>query len=97
VLLLMIALVYGSWSHFLRSFDFAAPLWSRDSTIDIGLPIWPTKLLVPVSFSVLCLRLVLQIWGYGRAFIRGDTYPVAVPLIQDAAAQAAAEADQLDG
>jgi TRAP-type mannitol/chloroaromatic compound transport system permease small subunit len=97
VLLLMVALVYGSWSHFLRSFDFAAPLWSRDSTIDIGLPIWPTKLLVPVSFSVLCLRLVLQIWGYGRAFIRGDTYPVAVPLIQDAAAQAAAEADQLDG
>ncbi|PCH75346.1 MAG: C4-dicarboxylate ABC transporter permease [Rhodobacteraceae bacterium] len=97
VLLLMIALVYGSWSHFLRSFDFAAPLWSRDSTIDIGLPIWPTKLLVPVSFSVLCLRLVLQIWGYGRAFIRGETRPVAVPLIQDAAAQAAAEADQLDG
>jgi len=97
VLLLMIALVYGSWSHFLRSFDFAAPLWSRDSTIDIGLPIWPTKLLVPVSFSVLCLRLVLQIWGYGRAFVHGDTHPVAVPLIQDAAAQAAAEADQLDG
>jgi TRAP-type C4-dicarboxylate transport system permease small subunit len=97
VLLLMIALVYGSWSHFLRSFDFAAPLWSRDSTIDIGLPIWPTKLLVPVAFSVLCLRLVLQIWGYGRAFVRGDSHPVAVPLIQDAAAQAAAEADQLDG
>lgn len=97
VLLLMIALVYGSFSHFQRSFDFAAPLWSRDSTIDIGLPIWPTKLLVPVSFSVLCLRLVLQIWGYGRAFIRGDARPVAVPLIQDAAAQAAAEADQVDG
>jgi len=97
VLLLMMALVWGSWAHFQRSFDFAAPLWSRDSTIDIGLPIWPTKLLVPVSFSVLCLRLVLQIWGYGRAFIRGDARPVAVPLIQDAAAQAAAEADQVDG
>jgi len=97
VLLLMIALVYGSFTHFQRSFDFAAPLWSRDSTIDIGLPIWPTKLLVPVAFSVLCLRLVLQIWGYGRAFLLNLPSPVAVPLIQDVVAQAAAEAEQLDG
>jgi len=97
VLVLMIALVWGSWSHFGRSFDFAAPLWSRDSSIDIGIPIWPAKLLVPVAFSVLILRLILQIWGYGRAFVLGLPAPVAVPLIQDAAAQAAAEADQLDG
>lgn len=96
ILLLMMALVYGTWSHFLRSFDFAAPLWSRDSSIDIGIPIWPSKLLAPVAFSVLCLRLVLQIWGYGRAFVLGLDNPVAVPLIQDTAAQAAAEADQLE-
>ena len=95
ILLLMMALVYGSWSHFDRSFDFAAPLWSRDSSIDISLPIWPAKLLVPVAFSVLCLRLVLQAWGYGRAMILGLKHPVAVPLIQSAAAQAAAEAEQL--
>ena len=97
VLVLMIVLVWGSWSHFGRSFDFAAPLWSLDSSIDIGIPIWPAKLLVPVAFSVLILRLILQIWGYGRAFVLGLPAPVAVPLIQDAAAQAAAEADQLDG
>ena len=97
VLLLMMALVWGSWAHFQRSFDFAAPLWSRDSTIDIGLPIWPTKILVPIAFSVLCLRLVLQIWGYGRALWLNLPSPVAVPLIQDIASQAAAEADQLDG
>lgn len=95
ILLLMMALVYGSWSHFDRSFDFAAPLWSRDSSIDISLPIWPAKLLVPVAFSVLCLRLVLQAWGYGRALVLGLEHPVAVPLIQSAAAQAAAEAEQL--
>ncbi len=97
VFLLMLALVWGSWSHFGRSFDFAAPLWSRDSSIDIGIPIWPAKLLVPVAFSVLSLRLVLQIWGYGRAFLLNSPTPVAVPLIQDIVAQAAAEADQLDG
>jgi len=97
ILLLMMALVWGSWSHFLRSFDFAAPLWSRDSSIDISLPIWPAKLLAPVAFSVLCLRLTLQAWGYGRAFVFGLKHPVAVPLIQDAAAQAAHEAEQLSG
>lgn len=97
VLFLMLALVWGSWSHFLRSFDFAAPYWSRDSSIDIGLPIWPAKLLVPVAFSVLCLRLVLQVWGYGRAFALGLAAPVAVPLIQGAAAQALHEAEALEG
>ncbi|MEM8776944.1 MAG: TRAP transporter small permease [Pseudomonadota bacterium] len=97
ILVLMLALVWGSWSHFDRSFDFSKPLWSRDSTIDIGLPIWPAKLIVPVAFSVLCLRLCLQIWGYGRALILGLERPVAVPLQQSVAEQAAAEADQLQG
>lgn len=97
ILVLMLALVWGSWSHFTRSFDFAAPLWSRDSSIDIGLPIWPAKLLAPLAFSVLCLRLLLQAWGYGRAMVLGLEAPVAVPLIQDAAEQAAAEAEALSG
>lgn len=97
ILLLMVALVWGSWAHFQRSFDFGAPLWSRDSSIDIGLPIWPAKLMAPLAFSVLCLRLVLQIWGYGRAFVLGLDAPVAVPMVQDAAAQAMAEAEHLDG
>ncbi|CUH48155.1 TRAP transporter small permease [Ruegeria atlantica] len=97
MLVLMLALVWGSWSHFDRSFDFGAPMWSRDSSIDIGIPLWPAKLLAPVAFSVLCLRLLLQVWGYGRALILGAESPVAVPLIQDAAAQAAAEAEQFEG
>ncbi len=97
ILLLMLALVWGGWSHFDRSFDFGAPMWSRDSSIDIGIPIWPAKLLAPVAFSVLCARLILQVWGYGRAFMLGLEAPVAVPLIQDAAAQAAAEAEQFEG
>ena len=50
-----------------------------------------------LAFSVLCVRLVLQVWGYGRAFVLGLESPVAVPLIQDAAAQAAAEAEQFEG
>lgn len=97
MLVLMVLLVWGSWSHFQRSFDFAAPLWSRDSSFDIRLPLWPSKLLVPVAFSVLCARLVLQAWGYGRALVHNLPRPVAVPLIEDAAAVAAHEAETVSG
>ncbi|SHK29027.1 TRAP-type mannitol/chloroaromatic compound transport system, small permease component [Shimia gijangensis] len=95
-LILMILLVWGSWEHFQRSFDFGRPWWSNDSSIDIALPIWPAKLLVPVAFSTLCLRFALQLWGYGRAFIFGLSDPVAVPMIKSAAQQAAEEAAMLD-
>ena len=95
VLILMFLLGWGSWSHFGRAFDWNAPFFSRDSTIDIGLPIWPSKILVPIGFAILCLRLLLQSYGYARALIFGLSKPVAVPLVRDAATQAAAEADNL--
>ena len=93
ILVLMAFLVWGSWAHFDRSFDLAKPLWSSDSTIDIGLPLWPAKLLVPVAFGVLCLRLIVQLWGYARAIASGTDSPVAVPLIESAAEIAAREAE----
>jgi len=70
---------------------------SRDSSMDIALPLWPAKLLAPVAFSVLCVRLVLQLWGYGLAFARNLVEPVAIPLVQSAAEQAAAEAETVSG
>lgn len=97
MLALMIALVWGAWSHFDRSFDCARPLCSRDSSIDISLPIWPSKLVVPVAFGVLVLRLLLQASAYARAFWLNIERPVGVPLIQSAADQAMAEAEQLEG
>ncbi len=93
MLLLMLLLIWGSFAHFQRSFDFGSPMWSRDSSMDIALPLWPSKLLAPVAFSVLAIRLILQLWAYGRAFLMNATDPVAVPLIEDAATQAAHEAD----
>lgn len=97
ILILMALLVWGTWSHFDRSFDFSAPMWSRDSSMDIALPLWPAKLLAPVAFGVLCLRLVLQLWAYAVAFSRNDPQPVAVPLVVDAATQAAMEAEHVSG
>lgn len=97
MLVLMMLLVWGSWAHFERSFDLAMPLWSSDSSMDIALPIWPAKLLVPVAFSVLCVRLSLQACGYPLAIINNTAEPVALPLPMDAAAQAAGEAESLLG
>lgn len=95
MLLLVLVLIYGSWFHFERSFDFSATLWSRDSSMDIALPLWPSKLLVPLALSVVALRLMLQVWGYGRALWHGETHPVAVPLPMDVATQAAQEAESV--
>lgn len=97
ILVLIVALTWGAWEHFDRSFDCARPLCSRDSSIDIGLPIWPSKLVVPIAFGVLCLRLILQAWGYGRALVLGLENPVAVPLNLSVAEQARLEAESLDG
>ena len=97
ILFLIVALTYGAWAHFDRSFDCARPLCSRDSSIDVGIPIWPSKLIVPVAFGVLALRLVLQAWGYGRALVLGLDNPVAVPLTLSVAEQAMLEAKALEG
>jgi len=97
ILVLMIALVWGAWAHFDRSFDCARPFCSRDSSIDVSLPIWPSKLIVPIAFAVLCARLMLQAVGYARAFWLNLDRPVAVPLIQSVAEQARAEAEALEG
>lgn len=96
-LILMMLLVWGSWSHFDRSFDFSAPNWSRDSSIDIGLPIWPAKLLAPVAFSVLVIRFLIQLWAYAGAMIYGQSEPLAVPMIKSVAQQAADEVQVLEG
>ncbi|WP_424982141.1 TRAP transporter small permease subunit [Maritalea sp. S77] len=97
MLVLTLLLLWGSWAHFQRSFDFSVPMWSRDSSIDIGLPLWPAKLLAPIAFFVLALRLTIQLWGFGRAVKTDATNPVAVPLIEDAATQAQREAESVSG
>ena len=97
MLLLTTALIYGAWFHFDRSFDLTKPLWSNDSSIDIALPLWPAKLLVPFSMAVLWVRLALQVWGYGRALRTGESQPTAVPLVEDPASIAAHEAQTVSG
>lgn len=55
-----------------------------DSTLDYGLPTWPSKLLVPIAFSIWFLRLCLELIGFGRLSINPALEPVAVPAIKSA-------------
>ena len=89
-------LVWGTWSHFGRSFDWGRPLFSSDSTMDIGLPLWPSKLIVPLALGLVALRLIIQIVGFARG-LRTDVTPPAVPLIESAEALAAFEAATVEG
>lgn len=91
MLLVTLVLVYGSYLHFWRSYSIG------DSSLDINLPTWPAKLVVPFALTVLALRLLLQIWGYARAIREGGETPVAVPLVENAAAVAAKEAESVLG
>ncbi len=72
---LIAVLVYYGFTHFLRAYEFG------DSTIDAEYPIWPSKLVVPVSFGLLWLRLLVHFLGYLRLFLRPEAQPVAVPMI----------------
>jgi C4-dicarboxylate transporter DctQ subunit len=88
-LIITLFLIYGSYLHFLRAYILG------DSSLDIDLPTWPAKLVVPVALTVLALRLMLQIWGYFRAMVKNSEQPVGIPLIEDAAAVAAKEAESV--
>ncbi len=89
--ILTLVLVYGSFLHFQRAWEIG------DSSLDIDLPTWPAKLVVPVALGFLALRLLLQLWGYLRALRTGTDNPVAVPLIEDTATLAAKEAESMLG
>lgn len=89
MLLVTLVLVYGSYLHFWRAYDIG------DSSLDIHLPTWPAKLVVPIALTLLALRLLVQLWGYARALRLGRDRPVAVPLPEDAAAIAVSEAEAL--
>ena len=71
-----------SFDHFLRA------LRNGDSTIDISLPVWPSKLLVSIALAFLTIRLLIQLIGFLRLLRSPQSPPVAVPLIADVKQQA---------
>lgn len=80
-------LTYFSFTHFLRAFQ------NGDSTIDINLPVWPSKLLVCVALGFLTVRLLIQLAGFLRLVGTPAAVPVAVPLVGNVVEHAQQEID----
>ena len=90
-LVIIVVLVETTWENFLRAWQLG------DSTIDIKLPIWPTKLIVPFVLAVLTVRLVLQALDYIRLVRHPDAAPIAVPVIETIEVQAKNEIEEALG
>lgn len=65
---------YSSFLHFLDTWELG------DSTIDAEFPLWPSKLLVPVSLTLLWFRLWLQLWGFLRLVRHPNAKQIGVPI-----------------
>ena len=90
-LAIITVLIDSTFQNFLRA-------WNRgDSTMDIRLPVWPAKLMVPVALSVLWLRLLLQTCDYARLVRYPNATPIAVPMLETAEQQARNEIEDALG
>jgi TRAP-type C4-dicarboxylate transport system permease small subunit len=74
-LFIITVLFFYSSTAFLRAFELG------DTTIAEEIATWPSKIWVPIAFTVLIARLILQIWGYGRLIVHPGATPIAVPLM----------------
>ena len=81
-LIIIGVLISYSWDHFLRSYQLG------DTTIDAEYPVWPSKLLVPIAFSLWFIRLLVQLFGSIRLFINPQLEPVGIAKIMDVAEEA---------
>jgi len=84
-------LTYFSWLHVVRAYT------GGDSTIDAQIPLWPSKLMVPISLGLLFIRLCVSLWAYIRLIIEPDAPVIGVPELIDASEQALREAESAMG
>jgi TRAP-type C4-dicarboxylate transport system permease small subunit len=80
-----------TFNHFLRAWE------KGDSTIDIRLELWPSKLIVPIALTLLAVRLAINIWGYLRLATDPNRAPLGVPERHDAATEAREEIEHAMG
>ncbi|AKS45345.1 TRAP-type mannitol/chloroaromatic compound transport system, small permease component [Octadecabacter temperatus] len=84
-------LIYYSYGHFLRAYTLG------DTTIDAEYVTWPSKLLVPIAFSIWWCRLALQCVGALRLVINPTADPIGVVIAKDVAEQAKDEIHEVMG
>lgn len=82
-LLLITAIWPGVLHYFQNAFEIG------DSTINTHWPTWPSKFVPVIGFSILWLRIVLELWAYLRIIVHPDAEQIAVPthppIIEEAA------------
>lgn len=86
-----VLLIGGTWDNFYNAWD------KGDSSMDIGLPQWPSKLVVPLMLAVLLVRLALQLWGYARMVRDPSRALLAVPRVETAEEHARREIEEAMG
>ena len=79
-------LIVYSWDHAMRA------LYLGDSTIDAQIPLWPSKIVVPIALAMLFVRLLIGLWAYLRILLDPGKRLIGVPRIVDAEEQALREA-----
>ena len=90
-LIIIGTLVWYSAGHFWRSFTLG------DTTIDAEFPVWPSKLLVPIAFSIWWVRLLIQLMGSIRLFRDPSLDHIGVVTAKDVADQAQDEIKEVMG
>jgi TRAP-type mannitol/chloroaromatic compound transport system permease small subunit len=68
-------LAWYAYEHFLRAYEIG------DSSMDIGLPVAPGKLVVVIAFISLLLRFAIQLVGFVRLAVHPDAQPIGIPQI----------------
>lgn len=81
-------LIYYGFEHAMRAYN------SGDSTIDALYPWWPSKMMVPLAFSILWLRMALSLVAYGRLILYPDAVPLAVHIPESVEQMAEREAQE---
>ena len=87
IFVIWVLMLYG-WDHFMRAWSIG------DSTMDIEIPLWPSKLLVPFAMAMLLIRFVLQLIGFLRLVLYPNAeHEIAIPHIESVDEQAQHEID----
>ena len=73
---IIVILTYYGYEHFLRAYEIG------DSTIDGDFILWPSKLIVPVAFALLLVRLSINLVGFVRLVAKPNAVPIGVPVIE---------------
>ena len=80
------ALITAIWPGVLHFFQNAFEI--GDSTINTRWPTWPSKFVPVIGFSILWLRILLELWAYARLVADPQAEQIAVPthpgLIEEA-------------